>query len=201
VYGLKTTAAFCAMMLIALAYRRGHHPFTRFGPANQVTTVRTALVAAAFGLVGEPPTSQAALVAIALGLVSTILDGVDGWLARRTAMVSDFGARFDMEVDAVLILALAVLVWRHEKAGAWVLSSGLLRYLFVAAGWAWTWMSRPLPQTRRARFVCVMQIVALLVALVPALRPPASAVAAAVGLLALGYSFGVDTIWLWRHAV
>ena len=64
----------------------------------------------------------------------TLLDGVDGWLARRHRIASAFGARFDMEIDALLILALSVLAWRHEKAGAWVVASGLLRYAFVAAG-------------------------------------------------------------------
>ena len=50
-------------------------------------------------------------------------------------MTSAFGARFDMEVDALLIQVLAVLAWQWDKAGPWVLMSGLLRYVFVAAGW------------------------------------------------------------------
>ena len=33
-----------------------------------------------------------------------------------------FGARFDMEIDALLILALSILAWRHGKAGAWVVA-------------------------------------------------------------------------------
>ena len=41
---------------------------------------------------------------------------VDGRVARCTGTVSRLGARFDMEVDAVLILVLAVLAWRFDKA-------------------------------------------------------------------------------------
>ena len=80
-----------------------------------------------------------------LALPAVALDGVDGWLARRSGLSSDFGARYDMETDALLILVLAVLAWRQEKAGAWIVLAGAMRYLFVAAGYIWTWMTAPLP--------------------------------------------------------
>ena len=60
------------------------------------------------------------------------------------------GSRFDMETDAALILVLAIFVWRNGKAGPWVLLSGLLRYIFVAAGWMWPWMARRWPPTLAA---------------------------------------------------
>ena len=41
-----------------------------------------------------------------------LLDLVDGWVARRTGTASPFGARFDLETDAALILVLSWLVWR-----------------------------------------------------------------------------------------
>ena len=39
--------------------------------------------------------------------MALLLDAVDGGVARRTGTVSGFGARFDMEVDAFLILVLS----------------------------------------------------------------------------------------------
>ena len=42
-----------------------------------------------------------------LASVALILDGVDGKVARRTRNASAFGARFDMEVDAFLILVFS----------------------------------------------------------------------------------------------
>ena len=128
------------------------------------------------------------------------MDGVDGWLARRTRMVSAFGARFDMETDALLILALSVLVWRHAKAGAWVLASGLLRYAFVAAGLVWPWLRAPLPSSRRGRVICIVQIAGLVAALSPLVPWPASAAIAGASLAALGYSFLVDVAGLWRRS-
>ena len=90
-------------------------------------------------------------------------------------------------------------MWRHGKAGAWILASGLLRYVFVAAGWALPWMRSHLPGSVRGKAVCAAQIVALLVALSPQVSPPASAIVAAAGLGVLSYSFLVDTIWLWQR--
>ena len=75
-----------------------------------------------------------AALAMALATVVAVLDGIDGWLARRTGMASDFGARFDMETDAALIMVLALLAWQFGKAGVWVLASGLLRYALRRRG-------------------------------------------------------------------
>src|SRR4051794_4541233 len=115
-------------MVVALANVRAHHPFARFGPANRVTTLRALLVALVAGCIGEAPAPRVTAAAVAAATLATILDGVDGWLARRTGMMSAFGARFDMEVDALLIQLLCLLGWLWQKAGAWVLLSGLLRY-------------------------------------------------------------------------
>jgi hypothetical protein len=71
--------------------------------------------------------------------------------------------------------------------------------VFVAAGRLWPWMRSPLASTLRAKIICVVQIVALILAMAPAVALPASSLVAAVGLLALCYSFLVDTLRLWRR--
>jgi phosphatidylglycerophosphate synthase len=199
VFLVKALVAYAAIMIVALSKARAFHPFPTFGPANATTSVRALLTALVWGGIGEPHTRAIAIGIVAAAAAATLLDGADGWLARRTNMVSAFGARFDMEVDALLILALSILAWRYEKAGAWVLASGLLRYAFIAAGWVSPWMTRPLAPTRRGRAICVIQIGALLVAMLPSVVPPASTAFAAVGVAVLTYSFAVDTWWLWRH--
>ena len=65
------------------------------------------------------------------GDVALVLDWVDGQVARRTGTVTAFGARFDMEVDAFLILVLSVYV--AGSFGPWVLAIGLARYALLAA--------------------------------------------------------------------
>jgi phosphatidylglycerophosphate synthase len=197
-YPVKAIAIAAATGAVVASRWRDHHPFPRFGPGNHITTVRALLVALIAAAIGEPASATLAAGVVAASGVVTVLDGVDGSVARRTKMASAFGARYDMEVDALLILALAILVWQFGKAGAWVIASGLLRYAFVAAGWVWERMRRPLTPTRRARIVCVVQIGALMIALLPGVTPPASAIVSAAGLGALAYSFAVDTVRLWR---
>jgi phosphatidylglycerophosphate synthase len=178
--------------------RRGPAPF---GLPNQVTLLRAGLVCLVGGALlasGQAPAmswSLAGLIAVALGL-----DALDGWLARRLRLSSAFGARFDVEIDALLLLILALLVWQAGQVGAWVLAIGLLRYAFVAAGLAWPWLRAPLPESRRRKVVCVQQGVTLLLCLLPPVPPWLAAAAAAAALICLVLSFVVDVRSLARHA-
>jgi len=194
---LKAAACFAAIAGVAFArMSKANHPHASFGAANYVTAARALLVALVAGVIGEPPTPRLAAAAAATAMVVTLMDGADGFLARRSGTSSAFGARFDMEVDALLILALSILAWTFDKAGVWVIASGLLRYFFVAAGWIWPWMARPLEPSRLRQTVCVIQIVALIVVVSPIVTPPISTVVAAGALAILAASFFVDTLWL-----
>jgi phosphatidylglycerophosphate synthase len=172
----------------------------RVGYANLVTGGRLVLVGVVAWLVSQPVVPAVAWTAVVVSTVAALLDIVDGWVARRTRTATAFGARFDMEVDAVLIMVLAGLAWAWGKAGTWVLASGLLRYGFLAGGWLLPWLRNPLPPSFRRKTICVVQIVALIVVLGPVITPPLSTFIAAAGLAILGYSFVVDTLWLWRHS-
>jgi phosphatidylglycerophosphate synthase len=183
---------FLAIAAVALVRLPTHHPFTRLGTANLVTLVRAALAAWAAGLSLAPPHPKAAWLAVGLATAFALLDGIDGTLARRSGLASPFGARFDMEVDALFILVLSALVWHHGKAGAWVLACGLMRYAFVAARWPLPWMGGPLPPTRRGKTVAAVQFVGLAAALAPIVPSPASDGVAAVALALLAWSFAVD---------
>jgi phosphatidylglycerophosphate synthase len=198
-YPLKAAALFAAIMGLSIGFLQQHHPFARFGAANQITTLRAILVALVAGLVGEPRLAAVAVAAVGASIAVTLLDGVDGWLARRDGIASRFGARFDMEIDALLILALSVLAWRHDKAGAWVVLSGVLRYAFVAAGAVTPWLRGALPPSRRRQTICVIQIAALTLVMLPAVQPPPSTLIAAVALGALAASFLIDIVWLWQR--
>ncbi len=198
---IRRTLAFFVAAAILILFRVGyHHPFPRFGAANTVTLFRVSLVAGVAGFIGETPTHRIAWLAAAAITAVALLDGVDGWLARRSAEQSAFGARFDMETDAALILIVSVLVWHHEKAGAWVLACGLMRYGFVVAGWIVPWMASPLRSTLRGKSVAIGQLVGLGTALLPIVPVPVSTIVAAITLASLVWSFAVDIAWLKRQA-
>jgi phosphatidylglycerophosphate synthase len=59
------------------------------------------------------------------------LDGLDGWLARRTGSTSEIGGRLDGESDAFLVLSVCLLLWVRGAQGPWVLVAGVLRYAYV----------------------------------------------------------------------
>lgn len=197
-YAVRAAAMFAAIAAVAAGGLR-HHPFATFGPANNVTTARAMIVSLLAALVGELTPPLTAALVTAGGALAVVLDGVDGWLARRTGMASEFGARYDMEIDALLILVLAVLAWQFEKAGAWIVVAGLMRYAFVAAGLVWQWMNTPLPPSTRRKAVCVAQIVGLAVVVSPLASGSASIAVAAGTMAALTWSFAVDLFWLRRH--
>ncbi len=171
-------------------------PRTTLGPANRVTLGRAVLVALVAGAIAAPAWVQqhAAWVA-ALAAVALALDGVDGWVARRWRCASAFGARFDMELDAFLILALCVHLLVMGKAGSWVLAIGAMRYVFVAAMRIWPWLDGPLPESRRRKLVCVWQVGSLLLCLLPAVGAGQAAPLLALALGLLAWSFAVDVRW------
>ncbi|EHS53122.1 CDP-alcohol phosphatidyltransferase [Rhizobium sp. PDO1-076] len=180
-----------------------HHGFERFGSANAVTAVRAALVsmvAAAVFFPGAAERAETTLwVLVFLVLAALALDGVDGYLARRYRQESVLGARFDMEIDALLILCLSAAAFLLGKAGPWVLLIGLMRYGFVLGQYILPRLRAPLPPSFRRKLVCVVQIAAMCLLLVPAVLRPASSWLAAVALLLLCYSFAVDILYLLRR--
>ena len=134
-YVVQSVVVLIGLLIALLPFLPQHQPLQRFGAANVVTLLRAGIAALAAGLIGQMIVTPDLLwLMTALAGIALMLDGMDGWLARRSQMQSGFGARFDMEVDAFFILVLAALVYQMDKAGVWVLMSGAMRYGFVALG-------------------------------------------------------------------
>lgn len=199
-YLAKVAVFYLLGFALVFANLAAHLPLRCFGAANQVTLIRASLVALLLGLVGEVETVAVAWIATLSGLLAAVLDGLDGWLARHQRTVSAFGARFDMETDALLILAMSVLAWQFGKAGPWILLAGLMRYMFLVAGYAVDWLRHPLPASRRRQAVCVIQVVTLILCIAPVVTNPWCQAVAATGLLLLVWSFHTDILWLARQA-
>jgi phosphatidylglycerophosphate synthase len=170
-----------------------------FGPANRVTLGRATLVGGVTALVADSfESSPPVTLLVGLTAVALILDGVDGKVARRTGTSTALGARFDMEVDAFLILVLSVYV--ATQLGPWVLLIGGMRYAFVAAARVLPWLNAPLPPSFARKTVAALQGICLLLAGAQLLP---YAVNLGIALLALGsllWSFGRDVRWLYRSS-
>lgn len=182
---------------VAVGVRWGH-PFARFGTANGLTLMRAAIACLILGLAAGPQPvggdGPAAWGPFALASMAWLSDLFDGALARRQGLGSAFGARFDREVDALLILALSAVAVASATVPAWALGIGLLHYLFAGVGLAVPAFRRPLPPSLMRRMVCGLQVVALGLLLAPPVGGPAAAAIAAAALAALCASFARDLL-------
>lgn len=170
----------------------------RPSPADLVTLSRGLLACGVAALTAEALLGHEATTALlALAVPALALDAVDGRVARRTGTVTAFGARFDGEVDAFLILVLSVAV--GSSLSWWVLGAGLARYAFAVAGWALPWMRGRLPYRYWRKVVTATVGVVLAVAVADVLPRGLTLAAVVVALGLLAESFGRDVWWLWRH--
>jgi phosphatidylglycerophosphate synthase len=150
---------------------------------NAVTAFRLLLICClAAGPERASPAHLAAITAIAFAL-----DGLDGWLARRFGGVSDAGALFDMECDALLVLLAEFELWQRGLTGAWILTTGLARYLYVLCVALVKPCRAPESRSQFARLAFAALVISLILAFV--WRKPFGSLAAAAGTLVVSASF------------
>lgn len=175
---------------------RRHRAPTLWGapltPADRVTVARAALgavcaVAVALTLFGFLPSRSWLLVLL---LVPTFaLDAADGAVARRTGTVTARGARWDVEVDAAVLLVASLAVVPYAP---WALLIGLARYLYWVGGRLRPALQTALPVSQRRRVIGGLQGVAMVVALAPIVPIWLAQLVTGVALALLVFSFGRD---------
>jgi phosphatidylglycerophosphate synthase len=196
--GLIAASLFIALAAFTTVMMIRTYPHSRLGLCNAVTLLRAGMACALTAplFLAGPPDHAVAWTICSVAALALALDGLDGWAARSSGLGSNFGARFDMEVDAAFGLILAALAIDMGKAGAWVLLLGSMRYLFgIAALWL-PWLGGPLPERFSRKLVCVLQITALITLLAPPITGGIATLIALTGILALAWSFAVDVVYL-----
>lgn len=194
VAGLGCGAVLCVAVARGLAATGGG----ALGPADRVTLARATLSCGLAALVTDTSLgSPASALVVPLAVVALALDAVDGRVARSTGTVTAFGARFDGEADAFLLLVLSVHV--AGSYGRWVLAIGAARYAFGVAGWAWPWLRATLPPRYWRKVVAAVQGVVLTVAAAGVLPTAWAYAALGAALALLTESFGRDVVWAWRY--
>jgi phosphatidylglycerophosphate synthase len=183
----------CAALITGLRYYRA----PGFSPADLVTMARAVLIGGVTVLIADIPEPVPVTTMVTIAAVALSLDAVDGQVARRTGTVSPFGARFDMETDAFLILVLSAYL--ADKVGVWVLAIGLMRYVFVVAGRVAGWLRADLPHSMFRKTVAAGQGIVLAIAASGLLPQTGTVLVLALALATLAGSFGYDVLWLYRH--
>ncbi|PZR17442.1 MAG: hypothetical protein DI536_03710 [Archangium gephyra] len=165
-----------SLLFFFITARTGQKRLGGIGYANAVTLVRLFVL---FGV--------ATLFGTAWGFALVLaLDGLDGFLARRFAESSEFGAHFDMETDALFVALLSMTL---APSAPWVLVAGALRPVFVIARkfFVEVPVERRAPFARYAFGVAAWSMVAAL-----AIKGPLLALLTALSTLVLLVSFAPD---------
>ena len=134
-----------SFFILILQFKMRWTPSGVFGSANAITLLRLAGVCLL--LFADPASGWVGAGALFL----FALDAVDGWVARRRKLCSEFGEFFDKEVDAFFLLVLCLLLYSKRHFGLWILIPGLLRYGFVAY---LKWIGPGRIKEQRSRFGC-----------------------------------------------
>lgn len=167
-------------------------------PADHVTLGRGVLVVVLGVLVvralaaGDPTHTWGV---VGLGVLVWVLDGVDGYVARRTRTVTDRGAALDSGVDGALVLVVAAAV---APVAPWALVGGLMYPVFLLVQvWRPAWR-RPLPHRPGGRLAGGTLTGTLVIGAAPVWPEGALQLAVAGAVAWVAWSFAVDVRWLER---
>ena len=133
---------------------------------------------------------------VGLAVLAWVLDGVDGYVARRTGTETARGARLDSGVDGALVLVMAVGL---VQVAPWGLLGGLLYPAFLVGQLVRPAWRRQLPGSWRGKVLGGVLTGTLVIATAPFWPGWAVQVAVAVAVAAVLVSFAIDIRWLERH--
>lgn len=113
------------------------------GIGNQLSLMRGLAIGLMAGFLFAPwPMRGLGWFIVLLYTIADIADHFDGYLARVTNHVTEFGATLDMEFDGLGMVIVTLLAVSFGQLPAWYLLLGFARYFFVFGLWLrekWGW--------------------------------------------------------------
>lgn len=95
-------------------------------------------------------------------IVPVVLDGLDGFWARRSNQISKFGALFDLESDSLFVALAGLLLYSRHITGAWLLPAVYLRYVYVLVITLLQLSGIPEKRTRFGPSIAVIMFISLI---------------------------------------
>lgn len=188
-----TASLMTVSLFVFLLWKKFLFP-DKFGVANWITFSRNLLVVLIVNILMLDYGENENTAIMVLSLIVLSMDGLDGYFARKLNICSDFGARFDMESDAMFILVLCVVIVLEYQSALWILLIGGMRYFYVMAQSFFPALSRPVKDRYSRKVICVIQIVALIVPLTGLVSESIYLPILALSLALLIFSFGRDIV-------
>jgi CDP-diacylglycerol---glycerol-3-phosphate 3-phosphatidyltransferase len=158
--------------------------------ANGLTMLRLVLVPA-FVLLLVAGGTAARIAAFAVFLVASVTDLLDGRIARRRGLITDFGKIADPIADKALTGAALVTLSAQNELAWWVTAVILARELGVTALRFWVIRHGVIAASRGGKLKTMLQVLAIALYVLPG--PPATLRAAVMALaVAVTVATGAD---------
>ena len=194
------------LILLRIGLPLNYHPrqkvlHSNLGCGTWITITRAMLIAILAGYLFQPwPQSclfpgRLSWAPGSLYLAASLLDYLDGRVARAGNHETRLGAFLDINIDALgLLIAPLLTVWYGQLPGAY-LSVGGAYYLLVFAIWLRKKCSKPVFEVkprRSARIIAGFQMGFVGIALLPVTGPPLTTAAAYIFMVPLLAGFSKD---------
>lgn len=188
---IASTLTFGWLILSHAPALRKLRPFG--GYANLVTLARWLLLLYA----GYSYDQWSPYIVFAFFLMVIVLDGIDGYLARRYDQSTQVGGLLDVETDALMCVVMAGIHYREGVTGGWILAIAGLRYGYIWVLYLLGWENNSGRKNPFARLFGVLYISSLMS---PFIFPDWLAVPLLIlGSLLVTFSFGYS-LWGKRYA-
>ena len=122
--------------------------------------------------------------------ICLLLDGVDGWAARKFQQESEWGALFDKEVDSFFVLVVSMILYQSYQIPFWIILIGILHYLYELVLCALKWQHIKTKKNPIGRYVAFLLFIGLLC---PLIVPSLMAKILLIGIsILVSISFGIS---------
>lgn len=126
--------------------------------ANQITAFRfllSAITAIAVFQISE-------ILSFCLFGIAILLDGLDGYLARKHEQSSEIGALFDKTVDAYFVVLLSFILVIKYEVPFWFLGIGYLHYGYELLLLGLGWQDLAIPKNPIGKYAAAFLFISLL---------------------------------------
>lgn len=125
ILGIVSMVSFTAYIYMFRTELSKYSPFA--GYANLITLFRIIIISLICAYWQQLALSTVLLISV----IGVLLDWLDGLVARKLNLTSEFGLYLDMETDAFLVSAVSIILWISYDFHWIILISGLLRYPYA----------------------------------------------------------------------
>jgi phosphatidylglycerophosphate synthase len=126
-----------------------------------------------------------------------LLDWFDGFFARYLNETSKFGAIFDQETDAFLLLILTLSLYLNHNVPITIFLIPSYRYVFLILGLHFKWLKNTLPESYLRKVICSITILLLIICHMQSLSINHVQIISILAFLMITFSFTKDIIWLY----